>query len=145
LNEPRSASYRVLASLCYLPPVAIAVLLTPSYRPVRHLRVHATTSLVLMGLGWGGAIGIGLLASWLGAIPGVGFALLTLFGALLSLWLIAVGGVAIAAAVAGYQGRAPRVVGLEAVMKRLDRWIEVRFVQPLGQVPRRRAKRTKRA
>lgn len=141
--EPRAASYRTLAALGYLPPVAIAILAMPTYRVVRHLRFHALQSLALLALsivgsvllGWGGAI--------LGNLPFVGFFLLGLSGLAISLWMLGALGLAVYAAVLAYQGRATHLPFLDRYLRRLDRRIERRWgaAELAIEAPEKRARR----
>lgn len=137
MMEPRAASYRVLAALSYLPPIAVGVLVMPEYRAVRHLRFHALQSLFLVALSFGGAMLIGWLGALLGNLPWLGFLLLSFSGLFISLWMLGLVGVAIYAAVRGYQGKTTRLWGMDRSVRRLDRWVERRF-GGLEEPPRRR-------
>lgn len=125
--EPRAASFRTLAALGYLPPVAIAILVMPGYRVVRHLRFHALQSLSLLALSMLGAMGIGWAGAILGGLPFVGFFLLWLSGLCISLWMTLALGVAVYAAVLAYQGRTTHLPLLDRHLRRLDRRLEQRW------------------
>lgn len=139
--QPRAASYRVLAALSYLPPVAVGVLVMPEYRAVRHLRFHALQSLCLMALSFGGAMLIGWLGALLGNLPWMGFFLLSLSGLLISLWMMALLGVSVRAALLAYEGKTTRLWQLDRYVRRLDRWVEKRLEKrslPPEEPPKRR-------
>ncbi|HEY9899423.1 MAG TPA: hypothetical protein V6D00_09600 [Pantanalinema sp.] len=146
--EPRAASYRTLAALAYLPPVAIAVLLAPAYRAVRHLRFHAIQSLALTALGLGGAMALGWGGAILGGLPFLGFFLLGLTGLAISLWMIGGLGLSVYAAVMAYQGNTTRLPLLDRHLRRLDRRLERRWAaaglegEALEQRVRRRRPRS---
>lgn len=146
--QPRAASYRVLAALSYMPPIAVGVLVMPDYRAVRHLRVHALQSLLLMALSFGGAMLIGWLGALLGNLPWLGFFLLSFSGLLISGWMMALLGLSIYSAVLAHQGKTSRLWGLDRYVRRLDRWVERRFVQLPGtpeEPPKRRRRPGPRA
>lgn len=118
---PRSTSARALACLAYLPPVALVLLVSPEHRGIKLIRQHSLQSLILsvgslLGavlLGWGGTL--------LGALPGVGLFMLSATGLLISLWMLAMLGLAIVGAIAGYQGKYLRIGGISALVKNLER------------------------
>ncbi|MBO9541965.1 hypothetical protein J7643_15360 [bacterium] len=141
--EPRAASYRTLAALGYLPPVAIAVLLMPSYRGVRHLRFHALQSLALLLGAIGGAVLLGWAGAILGRLPFLGLFLLGISGLAISLWMVGALGVAVYAAVMAYQGRTTRLPLLDRQLRRLDRHLERRWSTPElgGEVVEKRVRR----
>lgn len=141
--QPRAASYRVLAALSYLAPMAVGVLVMPEYRMVRHLRFHALQSLCLAALSVAGAMLIGWLGALLGNVPGLGFFLLSLSGLAISLWMMILLGVAVYAAVLAYQGKTTRLPGLDRHVRRLDRWVEKRLA-PAPGIPEDPPKRRRR-
>lgn len=143
MMEPRAASYRVLAGLSYLPPIAVGVLATEAYRTVRHLRFHALQSLCLMALTFGGAMVIGWLGMLLGNLPWLGFFLSAFLGLAISFWMMLLLGVSVYAAVVAYQGKSTRLWVLDRYVRRLDRWAEKRF-GPAGSVPPEPPKRKRR-
>ncbi len=142
--EPRAASYRVLAALSYLPPVAVGVLVMAEYRSVRHLRFHALQSLALMVLSFGGAMLIGWLGTLFGNLPWLGFFLSAFLGLAISLWMMLMLGVSVYGAVTAYQGKSTRLWLLDRYVRRLDRWAEKRF-NPAAPVPAEPPKRKRRA
>ncbi|HEY9855774.1 MAG TPA: hypothetical protein V6D05_08575 [Stenomitos sp.] len=141
--QPRAASYRVLAALCYLPPVAVGVLVMPEYRGIRHLRYHALQSLLLVAASFGGAMLIGWLGALLGNLPWLGFFLLSFSGLLISIWMLGMVGLAVYAAVMAYQGKSTRFWGVDRYVRRLDRWVEKRFTT-LPAAPAEPPKRRRR-
>lgn len=141
--QPRAASYRVLAALSYLPPIAVGVLVMPDYRSVRYLRFHAVQSLFFMALSFGGAMLIGWLGTLFGNLPWIGFFLLSLSGLLISGWMVALLGLSVYAAVQAYQGKTSRFWGLDRYVRQVDRWVERRLA-PLPGAPEAPVKRRKR-
>lgn len=135
--EPRAASFRILSALGYLPPVALALLFSRAYRPVRHVRFHALQSLALMALSVFGSFGIGTLGAILGNVPVVGFFLLTATGLLISLWMLAMLGGAVYGALYAYQGKTTHLLMLDRPLRKVDRWLEARL-NPLAEAPKRR-------
>lgn len=113
---PQAAPYRAIASLCYLVPVAVGVLLLPQFRPIRLLRFHAIQSLLLCGVTVGGMIVLGIVGTVLGPLPRVGMGILLLTGLGISGVLLGGVGVATVAAVVAYDGRTTR-------LPVLDRWV----------------------
>jgi uncharacterized membrane protein len=138
--EPRSTSYRILSALGYLPPVAIALLCSREFRPVKHLRFHALQSLVLMVLSILGAAGIGYLGSILGALPWIGFFLLSVTGLAISLWMVTMLGFAVYGALLAYQGKTTHLPVLDREIRRLDRALERRLFPDAEPKRRRKAR-----
>lgn len=135
--EPRAASYRTLAALCYLPPVAVAILVSAPLRAVRHLRFHALQSLALMGIGLGGAILLGWAGAIVGRLPWVGLFLLGASGLAITGWMLAALGVAVHGATLAYQGRTTRLPVIDRPLRRWDRRLEKRWGAGLEQEERR--------
>ena len=142
--EPRAATVRVLSSLGYLPPVAIALLLMPRYRIVRHVRFHALQSLMLMGFMIGGAILLAWSGAILGNLPGIGFMLLSLCGLAISLWMLLMLGYAVYGAIAAYQGRTTRIPGVSRLLRVWERSLEKLLSLP-SDPPKRRRKPASRS
>jgi len=142
--QPRAASYRVLAALSYLPPIAVGVLAMPEYRAVRHLRFHALQSLLLMAASFGGAMLIGWLGALLGNLPWIGFFLLSFSGLVISIWMLTMVGLAVYAAIMAYQGKTTRFWGLDRSVRRLERWVEKRYTKlpEASEAPPKRRRRT---
>lgn len=142
--QPRAASYRVLAALSYLPPMALGVLVMPEYRAVRYLRFHALQSLCLVALSFGGAMLLGWLGALLGNLPWLGFFLSALSGLAISLWMLALLGVSVYAAVMAHQGKTTHLWAIDRQVRRLDRWTEKRLAaDPAApEPPSQRRRRT---
>lgn len=142
--EPRAASIRVLSALGYLPPVAIALLLMPGYRSIRHVRLHAMKSLALMAFFVGGAVLISWAGAILGSMTGGGFLVLSVSGLAISLWMLLMLGFSLHGAIAAYQGRATRLPWIERALRNLDRMAEHPLSRPTAP-PKRRGKQPNRS
>lgn len=121
---PQAAPYRALASLSYLTPVAVVLLLLPQYRAVRLLRYHSVQSLALSGLTVALIVALGLLGTLLGPIPRIGMPILLLTGIGISLVMLGAFGVAAYAAVLAYDGRLTRLPVLDRWVRRWERQLE---------------------
>ena len=121
---PQAAPYRTLASLCYLFPVAVALLLLPQFRAIRLLRYHAVQAIALAVLTALGAFALGLLGTLLGSLPWVGMTVLLGTGLGISAVMIAGWGLAVYAAVLAYDGRLTRIPVLDRWVRRWERQLE---------------------
>lgn len=136
--EPRAASIRILSALGYLLPVAVALLLAPNYRAIRHVRFHALQSMALVLLTVGGAVVIGWVGALLGNLPGIGFVLLGLTGVVITLWMLLMLGCSVYGAIAAYQGRTTHLPVLDRYLRKLDLRLERRGVPAIAGPKRRR-------
>lgn len=121
---PQAGPYRTLASLCYLVPVAVAILLMPQYRAVRLLRFHGVQSIALTVLTTSLMIALGLVGTLLGPIPRLGITVLLLSGLGISLVMLGGLGLATYAAVLAYDGRLTRIPVLDRWVRRWERKLE---------------------
>ena len=127
-RRPQSPGYRILACLCYLPPVAIAILLQKQYQSIRLLRFHAVQSLTLFVATLALCVLVGFVSSILGNIPFVGMGILMMTG--LGISALMVGGVSVAtyAAIVAYDGRLTRLPIVNRQVRQLEKAFEQRFV-----------------
>lgn len=132
---PRSAPYRALAAMCYLLPVAVLMIILPSYREVRLLRIHAIQSMLLATLSVAGTVAIALSGTVLGRLPWVGMSVLMLTGLLICIWILLVVAYASAAAVAAYQGKSLRIPFVDRWVRHWNREMESRI--PAATEPKR--------
>lgn len=121
---PQAAPYRAIASLSYLVPVAIGVLLLPQYRAIRLLRFHAIQSLALFGLTTVLMIALGIVGTLLGPLPWLGIWILMGTGLGISGGILAGVGVAIYAAVVAYDGRTTHFPLLDRWVRRWEKALE---------------------
>ncbi len=121
---PQAAPYRTLASLSYLVPVAVVMLLLPQYRAVRLLRYHAVQSVALTVLTTFLIVALGILGTLLGPIPRVGMTVLLMTGLGISAVMLASLGVTAYAAVLAYDGRVTRLPVLDRWVRRWERQLE---------------------
>lgn len=121
---PQAAPYRALASLCYLFPVAVAMLLLPQFRNVRLLRYHAIQSIALTALTTLLTFALGLLGTLLGPLPAVGITILLMTGLGISAIMLIGLGLATYAAVLAYDGRFTRLPVLDRWVRRWERRLE---------------------
>ncbi|MNK62430.1 hypothetical protein D3C87_816100 [compost metagenome] len=121
---PQAAPYRALASLCYLFPVAVAMLLLPQYRAVRLLRYHAVQSIALTALSTTFTLALSLVGTLLGPLPGVGITILLGTGLGMSGVIVVGLGLATYAAVLAYDGRLTRIPLLDRWVRRWERTLE---------------------
>ncbi len=121
---PQAAPYRTLASLCYLFPVAVALLLMPQFRSVRLLRYHAVQSVALTALTLLASVALGVLGTILGALPWIGMTVLLATGLGISAVMIIGPGLATYAAVLAYDGRLTRIPLLDRWVRRWERMID---------------------
>jgi Predicted membrane protein len=121
---PQAAPYRALASLCYLFPVAVAMLLLPQYRAVRLLRYHAVQSIALTALSTVFTVALSLVGTLLGPLPVVGITILLGAGLGMSGVIVVGLGLATYAAVLAYDGRLTRIPLLDRWVRRWERMLE---------------------
>ncbi len=121
---PQAAPYRAFASLSYLFPVAVAVLLLPQFRSIRLLRFHAVQSVAITALTTTLSIALGLAGTLLGPLPWVGMTVL--LGTGLGISGVMLGGLGLAtyAAVLAYDGRLTRIPVLDRWVRRWERRLE---------------------
>lgn len=121
---PQAAPYRTLASLSYLFPVAVALLLLPQFRAVRLLRYHAVQAIALTLLTALATFALGLLGTLLGPLPGIGMTVLLTTGLGISALMLLGWSLAIYAAVIAYDGRLTRLPWLDRHVRRWERRLE---------------------
>lgn len=121
---PQAAPYRTIASLSYLFPVAVAVLLLPQYRSIRLLRYHAVQSIALAALTTLGSVALGILGTILGPLPWIGMTVLLGTGLGISLLMLLGLGLATYGAVLAYDGRFTRLPGLDRWIRRWEKRLE---------------------
>lgn len=121
---PQAAPYRTLASLSYLFPVAVAMLLLPQYRAIRLLRYHAVQSIALTALTTLLSFALGLAGTLLGPIPMVGMTVLLATGLGISGVMLVGLGLATYGAVLAYDGRVTRIPVLDRWVRRWERSLE---------------------
>lgn len=121
---PQAAPYRTLASLSYLFPVAVALLLLPQFRSIRLLRFHAVQAIALTLLTALAAFALGLLGTLLGPLPWLGMTVLLVTGLGISAVMLLGWGLAIYAAVLAYDGRLTKLPVLDRHVRRWERRLE---------------------